>query len=157
MRDNTAMSTAMTVRERSELCSLVRQRERLHKTQAKQRSAELLADFEHQLGSIYEWDQDATWKAAAEAAQQAVNHASAAIADRCKQLGNPKEFAPGVSFGWYGRGQNAMKARREELRRMAVTRIAALEMAARTQSEEHSVKLQEQIVAAGITSEAAHA
>ena len=42
------------------------------KTAASQHSAELLADFEQQLASIYSWDQDGVWKQAPVAAAAAV-------------------------------------------------------------------------------------
>ena len=67
----------MTKGERDDLAKLIRQRERLMKTGASQRAAELLADFERQLGTIYSYDHDQTWKAAAVAAKQAVAAAQA--------------------------------------------------------------------------------
>jgi hypothetical protein len=149
--------TAMTRAETSDLLRLVRQRERLAKTSAAQRSAELLADFEKQLGSTYSYDTDETWRAAAEAASKAVPDAQAAIAERCRELGIPKEFAPGVTFGWYGRGQNASAKRRAELRAMATSRIAAIEKAARTEIERMSLNAQTAIVAHGLQSDAAKA
>jgi hypothetical protein len=149
--------TAMTRAETSDLLRLVRQRERLAKTTAAQRSAELLADFEKQLGSSYSYDSDETWKAAAEAANKAVAEAQAIIAERCQELGIPKEFAPGLSCAWYGRGQNACKTRRAELRKMAGTRIAAIEKAARTEIERMSLEAQTAIVAHGLQSDAAKA
>jgi hypothetical protein len=51
------------------LQQLLRQRERVLKAAAKQRSTELLADFENQLGQIYSFDQDAVWKQAQTAAE----------------------------------------------------------------------------------------
>lgn len=149
------MSAAMTARERGDLCLIVRRREKYEKTAATQRTAELLADFERQLASIYTFDNDATWKAAHAAAAEATVQAQAAITARCAELGIPKEFAPGVSMGWYGRGENASTSRRSELRTVAVTRLDALEKAARTQIERRSIQIQENIVRDGITSDAA--
>ena len=54
----------MTARERSELQTLMRQREKVLKAAAKQRSADLLADFENQLGTQWSFDQDEVWRAA---------------------------------------------------------------------------------------------
>jgi len=62
----------MSKGERTELCAIVRRREKFEKTAAEQRSAELLADFEAQLAAEYEWDNDTTWKAAAERAKAVV-------------------------------------------------------------------------------------
>lgn len=151
-------SAPMTTRERSDLCSLIRRREKLSKTEAKERSKTLIADFERQLGTIYSYDDDATWQAATEAANKAVKEANAAIAARCQELGIPRQFAPGiVCNGWYSRGENAVASRRAELRRMAMTRIAAMEAEAQVLIERHSVELQEQIIAASLTSESAKA
>ena len=47
--------------EREDLQRLVRQRERVLKSAAKQRSADLIADFENQMGSEYSFDQDEVW------------------------------------------------------------------------------------------------
>ncbi len=58
------MTTAMTKGERSELTSLINQRARVMKAAAAERSAELMADFERQLATVYSFDQDEIWKAA---------------------------------------------------------------------------------------------
>ena len=115
----TAAGSRMTKGERNDLAGLVRQRAKLLKAAAAQRSAELLADFERQLGTIHSYDDDETWRAATATAEQAVGAANAQIAERCQELGIPKEFAPTVRFSWYGRGENASKDRRAELRRMS--------------------------------------
>jgi hypothetical protein len=74
-----------------------------------------------------------------------------------KQLGIPKEFAPRIEsvVAWYGGGRNDVKERRAELRKMAVTQIAAIEEKAKTAIATDSVNTQQKIVGAGITSEAA--
>jgi hypothetical protein len=153
--DNVPVNSAMTKSEREELCKLIRRREKIEKTATEQRSAELLADFERQLASIYKWDQQETWRAAKEAADQAVAEANALIATRCRELGIPKEFAPCLSMHWHGRGENGWQDRRAELRRVAQTRIAAMERAAWTQIEKRSVELQEQAVVGALQSDAA--
>ena len=147
----------MSKGERTELCAIVRRREKFEKTAAEQRSAELLADFEAQLAAEYEWDNDTTWKAAAERAKAVVQEAEAEIAKRCIELGIPKECRPGLAFGWHGRGQNAVKERRQELIRVAHSRIEAIEKSARTQIERRSIEMQEQIMGDALTSETARA
>ena len=52
--------------EREDLQRLIKQREKVLKSAAKQRSAELLADFENQMGSEYSFNQDEVWNAAVE-------------------------------------------------------------------------------------------
>ena len=51
--------------------------------------------------------------------------AGARIAERCRELDIPPEFAPGLHVGWYGRGENAAARRRAELRKVAQTRLEA--------------------------------
>ena len=149
------MSATMTRREREDLAKLVRQPARLERAGAAQRKAELLADVERQLSAIYSYDDDDTWKAAAEAAKAEVGAAQAKIAARCQELGIPGEFAPGLTVGWYGRGQNAVASRRVELRKVAKTRLDAMEKAAQTEIERASVDAQTRLISDGLTSDAA--
>ena len=149
------MSATMTARERGDLAKLVRQRARLERAGAAQRKAELLADVERQLAAIYSYDEDDTWKKAAEAAKAEVRAAKEKISARCKELGIPKEFAPRLSIGWYGRGENGVASRRAELRKVAKTRLDAMEKAAQTEIERASVDAQTQLIADGLTSDAA--
>ena len=151
------MTAMITKGEREDLQRLVRQREKVLKSAAKQRSSELIADFENQLGAIYAFDNDATWAAAVKAAKAEVARANKTIAARSAALGIPKDFAPSVEFHWYGRGYNGVKERRAELRKMATTRIEAIQAKAITEIELASVEAQTQIAASGLTSEAARA
>ena len=52
------------------------------------------------------WDQDETWKKAAEQAQAAAEAAQEVVAERCKEMGIPKTFAPSIGVSWQGRGEN---------------------------------------------------
>ena len=72
-----------------------------------------------------------------EFANAAIAEASRRIADHSRELGIPPEFAPDVYMGWSGRGQNGSKERRAELRKVAQTRIAALEADAIVKIELH--------------------
>ena len=146
---------AITKSEREDLQRLVRQREKVLKSAAKQRSAELLADFENQMGQCYSFDEDETWAAAVNAAEQEVAKARARVAARCVELGIPKQFAPDLDVEWFSRGENAVKQRRDELRRMAVTRIEAIERDAITKIEMTSLEAQTRLAMAGLTSQAA--
>jgi hypothetical protein len=65
----------MTKGEREDLQRLVRQREKVLKSPAKQRSAELLAEFENQIGQEYFFDQDEVWQKAMELADREVRKA----------------------------------------------------------------------------------
>jgi hypothetical protein len=148
--------TPMTRSEREDLQRLVRQREKVLTSAAKQRSAELLADFENQMGQEYSFDQDAVWAEAARLAQAEVDKAEARVAARCAELGIPKQFAPGLTLRWHHRGyDNMVEERRAELRRMAKTRIEALEKKAITEIAVAGVEAQTKLARAGLTSEAA--
>ena len=151
------MSEKMTKMERVELGQLIRKRERVMKCQATERAAEMLAEFDRQSAQIYSFDDDEVWKQATEIAQKAVAEANAQIAVRCKELGIPSEFAPKLAFGWMERGQNAVAGRRSELRRMAKSKIDAVEMETRTKIERLSLEAQTQVIANGLESEAAKA
>jgi hypothetical protein len=148
----------MTKSEREDLQRLIRQREKVMKSAAKQRSAELLADFESQMAAEYRFDDDAVWAAAAKAAQAEVAKAQDRVAERCRELGIPKQFAPSLSLVWRHRGyDNALARRRDELRRVAEKQIASLEQAAIVEIERASVTAQTEIALSGLSSEAAQA
>jgi len=147
--------TAMTKHEREDLQRLVRQREKVLKSAAKQRSAELIADFENQMGQEFSFDQDEVWERATKIAQAALAKANEQIAARCHEIGIPKRFAPGLDLSWYGRHESATKQRRDELRKMAETRIEAIERKAVTEIELSCLAAQEQIALSGLTTEAA--
>jgi hypothetical protein len=149
------MTETMTKGERDDLQRLIRQREKVLKSAAKQRSTELLADFENQLGTVYAFDDDEVWAEAEARAEAEIERANERIARRCAELGIPKRFAPQLVERWLGRGENAVKERRAELRKMAITRIAAIEQEAIVKIELSSVNAQTEIATHGLTSEAA--
>jgi hypothetical protein len=151
------MSDAMNGREREALAKLIRQRERLAKTAATERSARLRADFEQQLDRKYSFDEDPVWRAATLAAEQVMAEAQAKVAARSAELGIPRKFAPKLSLGWCDRGRNASKEERAELRRVANSRIEQLEKSARLAIEHASVAAQEQLLVGALTSTAAQA
>lgn len=144
--------TVMTRGDRETLVKIARQRERLAKSQASERASHLVADFERQMDHEFSYDDNAVWKAAAEAAKVATDKAQAAVADECAKLGIPREFAPSLHCNWYGQGQNATAARKAELRRIAKRAIEAAEKSARTIIETKSIETQERIMVGGLTS-----
>lgn len=145
----------MTKGERQELGQLIRKREKVMKSLAAERSTALLADYDAQSARIYHYDDDETWKQVAEEALMAVARAQTAIADRCQEMGIPREFAPGLEVGWYGRGQSALASRRTELRRAARSRIEAIEAEAVSRIERESLRAQTEILSHGLESIAA--
>src|SRR5262245_16178185 len=148
----------MTKGEREDLQRLIRQREKVLKSAAKQRSAELLADFENQMGQQFSFDQDEIWERAVKSAEPVVRRAQEQIAERCRELGIPKQFAPDDQLNWRARGyENATEKRRRELRKMAETRIEAIEAMAITEIEISCLQAQIELAVAGLTSERARA
>jgi hypothetical protein len=145
----------MTKGEREDLIRLVKQRERVAKTAAEQRSAAMLAEFEQQISALHAFDNNEVWKAATDAAIEAAKKANEAVAAEADRLGIPKEFQPKLNFSWARRGENEYKGRREELRRVAKAEIDAMEKVARVQIESSSVQAQTEIIANGLNSEAA--
>jgi hypothetical protein len=143
--------------ERKDLQRLIRQREKVLKSAAKQRSEELLADFENQIRQQYRFDQDEVWERAIRAAEREVQKAQKQVAARCRELGVPDRFAPKLDVHWYSRGEGAAKQRRAELRKMTETRIEAIVRQAITQIETSCLQAQEKIAVAGLTSDAARA
>ena len=148
---------AMTKGERSELLSLVKKRERVMKAQAEERSAALLAEFDAQSAKIYHYDDDAVWAQLFAETQALVEKAQAEISKRAVERGIPAEFAPGIHFGWHGRGHNAVADRRVELRRAAKSKIEAMQKEAISKIERLSLEAQTEIVASGLTSDGARA
>ncbi len=142
--------------EREDLQRLIRQRERVLKSATKQRSAELLADFETQMGSEFSFDDDAVWQQAAREAEVEVNKAKQKIAAHCRELGIPARFAPTLNLSRVHRGyDNLVERRRAELRRMAQTKIGAIEKKAITEVELSCLQAQTELAVSGLTSEAA--
>ena len=146
---------AMTKGEREDLIRLIKQREKVAKTAAEQRSAAMLAQFEQQVSAVHSFNTNEVWRAAVEAAQEAAKEAMEKVAAEADKLGIPKEFQPQLGFSWHRRGENEYNERRVELRRVAKAEIDALEKVARVQIEQASVQAQTEVIAHGLTSEAA--
>src|SRR5262245_12243097 len=146
----------MSRSEREDLQRLVRQREKVLKSAAKLRSAELLADFENQMGQEYAFDQDAVWEKAEKIAEAAVIKAEKQVAARCRELGIPEQCSPSLELRWHARGYgNTLEKRRAELRRMAQTQVEALERKAFVDIEQSCLNAQTQLAISGLTSDAA--
>jgi hypothetical protein len=97
------------------------------------------------------------WKVAYEAAARVVADAAETVAARCEDLGIPKAFAPTLDVHWYRRGENAVKERQQELRRVAYSRIEQLEKNAKHEISKQSLAVQTKLVAAGLTTGEARA
>ena len=116
--------TTMSAAERTELGKLLRLRGKVAKQDIDQRAVRLEADFEAQLASRYKAS-NAAWAHVTKQAEEVVKAADEQVAAICREKGVPEEFRPGLSLYWYGRGENADKDRRAELRRVLKTELEA--------------------------------
>lgn len=147
----------MTRGERETLASLARKRAKLAKMAADERAAVLLADFEQKSAAIYIASDDPVWRELHAQAARVVAEADRNIAARCRELGIPENFRPGLNISWYGRGENAAKDRRAELRLVARTTVDALTKKAKTEIERRSLDVETRILSGGLESGAAQA
>src|SRR4051794_33258265 len=108
----------ITRSEREDILRVARQCEKVAKSGAKRRTAELRADFEAKMAAEYSFDQRSVWKAATEAAKRVVAEADKRVAEECVKLGIPAKFRPELAVHWYSRGENASAQRRAELRKV---------------------------------------
>lgn len=151
----TTVIRRMTKGERDDLVRLIKQRERVAKTAAEQRSAAMLAEFEERISATHKFATNEVWAAAVEAAVEAAKEANARVKAEADHLGIPEEFQPKLEYHWAQRGENEYRERREELRRVAKAEISSIEKLAMTQIETASLQAQTQIIANGLESEAA--
>ncbi len=147
------MTDIMTRADRETLIKIARQRERLAKSEAKERAAQLVADFEKQLDRRYHYDENDIWAKSHKIAEAAVEKAQTAVADECARLGIPAQFAPKLQLDWYMRGRNSVKEERAEMRRVAMKQVDALQKGAITAIERRSVETQEKIMVGGLSTD----
>ena len=141
----------MTRGERTELATLVKMRARVAKDDIGSRQAQLLADVEAQLAAHYSPRHEA-WADVTEQAEKMVKSVDADIAARCRELGIPERFRPSINVAWYGRGENADKNRRAELRKVAETRLAASAKAAKVEIDRSTADLLTTLAAGALES-----
>jgi hypothetical protein len=146
---------SMTKGERTELGVLIRKREKVMKATARERSLQLMAEFDAASAKIFHYDEDPVWQKAEAEAKAAVAAAQELVERRCAELGIPAEFAPSLGMYWSGRGHNAVASRRQELRRAAKSRIEAIEAEAIAKIERLSLEAQTEVIANGLESAAA--
>jgi hypothetical protein len=142
----------ITKAERAELASVIKRNEKIAKNAVATREAELVADVEAQLSAIYDANDDA-WADVTAETDRLVRQADAEIARICRERGVRSEFRPSLQLMWTGRGVNADKARRMELRKLAYARIQAAGARAKTTIEVKATELLTKLAATGLDSE----
>jgi hypothetical protein len=143
----------MTKADSRELRTLARKRAKLLKAATAERRAEVMADFEAQLATVYTSDDDAEMRRLRMVADAAVAEVERQLAEHCQERGIPPRFAPGLSLVWHGRGENALASRRNELRTVVISRLAALEKQAHTAIERASVEIETELIGATLTTD----
>lgn len=152
------MSTRpMTRAERDDLIRLAKLRERTAKSDAKRRSAEMMADFEMKLAAQFSYDDRKLWSKLKASAEAAVAEADRKLAEDCRRLGIPENFRPEIGMYWRGRGENASKERRAELRKVMASRLIALEGAAIEAIERNTLDFVTRAIESSLGSEEARA
>ncbi|MGI8752146.1 MAG: hypothetical protein ACR2MN_07515 [Acidimicrobiales bacterium] len=146
----------LTRRDRDDLAKVARMRTKVAVAGIAEQQAALLADVEAQLSAIYRFD-DKAWADIVKATREMVAEADAKIAAICEERGIRPEFRPGISSGFYGRGENAIAKRRAELRKAAQTRIDAAAKRAKAAIEARSVEVQTELIAGGLSGDDARA
>ena len=141
----------MTASERDSLFKLARLKIRNKRRDVDEEQAHQLAEVDCQLAAQYEVDHE-QWADITKEANRLVKEADAKIAAKCKEMGVPLKFRPGLSLGWYGRGENATRDRRTELRRVAQSELAARAKTAKVELDRAEERILTEITAAGLRS-----
>jgi len=141
--------------DREALLRHVRQTERVGLAGIKQVAAERLAQFERQLATEYQWDDDAVWAQAVQDAKVIVEEARPRVLARFKELGIPEEFAGHLEVGWSPQGRNRLMERRKELRTVAQARVEADQQAAEAALKRRCLDVQGAVLAESLTSDRA--
>jgi len=141
----------ITKSDRDAIIRVLKMREATAKTEADQRAAELIADFEAQLAAEHKANAPA-WADLTEQASKGIAELDAELARRCRELGIPEDWRPSLTLGWSARGENASKARRVELRKVAETRIEAQRKKALAFIARQHTELATQVVAGSLES-----
>jgi hypothetical protein len=143
--------------ERRDLLVVMRQREKVALAEADAYRATLLAQFERKIAAIYLPTDHPVWAEAHAKVKAAEAEATATIRATFRELGIPERWAPRLDVMWSGRGENAAKSRRDELRHVAQAEAERRVKEAQAKIKAPSVAAQERVLAAGLSSEAAQA
>jgi len=150
----TVTTVGTTRAERDDLQKVARMRAKIAKADVAVREAELLADAEEKLSAVFS-AHDAAWREAQKIADEAIAAMNRRVAEVCDARGVPRSFRPSAGLYWSNRGENGTAARRAELRKRAQTRIAASGKAAKLAIERAEAQVLTEIIAGGLTSDAA--
>jgi hypothetical protein len=157
MNNNETSNGLMTRSEREDLLRIARKREKVAKTDASHRAAQLKANFEQQLDTRYTPEQDPVWEELYKNAERVVAEAQKKLARDCTAKGIPEQCAPQINLIWFERGRNTFRNERAEMRRVAYARIDELEKAAKVEIERVSLSIQTDLIRDSLQSSQAKA
>lgn len=143
------MSDELTRAERADLQRVARMRAKVARGAIEAVKAQRLAESERVLLAHYAVD-DAAWSELTATAEAQVRQTDDEIARRCEELGIRPEFRPRLTLGWRSAGENAVKSRREELRRLARYELEAAGKTARQRIDAGELEAVTAIVAVGM-------
>jgi hypothetical protein len=146
---------ALSRHETHDLGMIIKDRAKVLKAHVEHQAAIVMADFEKKLAASYSFDQDEVWKSAWAEAEKVARECQARIVERCEQMGIPRSFAPGLGLSWHGRGENGVRDRQVELRRVAKSSVEEMSKHAILKIERQSLDLRTQVVALGLLSDEA--
>ena len=146
----------MTKSERSEFVTFTRNYVRTLKARGEEHASVLLAVFEEQLAREFE-PKEEMWAEAVEMAEQAVAETNEKIKEHFRARGLNLKRAPSLNLAWSNRGENAVKQRREELRRVAEAQAEVVKKKAVAEGERVSLETQQQILVGDYSREEAKA
>lgn len=148
------MSDRTTVAERLELCKLIRVQAKVAHKAMEAREACVIAEGEKQLAAIYEAE-DRMYRGVVEKAKKHIAAWDAEVEKISTAAGIQKQFRPQLKLGWVGRGENAYKERRNELRRVIESTAAANRKMADLEIDKAEARFLTAVMSDGLTSEAA--
>lgn len=141
--------TAMSKSDRNNLERLARKRASVAKANIAERTKVLRAEVEDMLTAEHKFDA-ALWADVNNAAARAVAEADRKIAAKCLALGIPENLRPSITIGWQNRGENHLKERRAELRRLAHARIEAAAESAKRIIESNLLDVETALITDGL-------
>lgn len=145
---------AMTKAERTELQRVVRLNGRVLRDQVNALKAGRLAELEAELSAMYP-RHDPRWRTITAEAERLIDELDGQLAELCAAEGLRPEFRPGLSLGWYSRGENADADRRAELRKLGERRIDEAAKRALAEVTAWEASAATDLVARGLTTAAA--
>ena len=140
----------LTPGDERRLLNFARSRAKVGKAHIDAACAELLADVEKKLSEEFCYE-DEMWAEATKLAQQAVRAANEQIAKVADERGVPAKFRPRIHNYWAGRGENADRGRRDELRTLAKARVKAIGQQTKAEIDIRLAEIEADIYAGGLS------